>query len=831
MRFNTSGSLFRHDAQWNGGHLAGLQGGFPTASLTCSPMSDHLARGPRLGPLSDHRYRTWPMFVAMLLSLLALAMTHAELRQHQVKDRDAAFARQAHRLHERLSERIHAYDEILKGAAGLHAAFTRMSRADWRTYVSALQLDEDHFGMQGLGFALRLKEGDLARHVASVRAEGFPAYEVMPPGARPEMGLIYYIEPFHGRNMLAFGFDMYSEPVRREAMQRARDSGDIAYSGRVRLIQETDVDVQAGVLAYMPVYQGGMHPATKEQRQRLLEGWVYATFRMADLLNAVFQQDLQRVHVRVVDVGPTGQDKPALLFDSHVERPEAAEEAPGDTEVSFILPMHGRQWQLSYRPMPGNWPLPAQGAYLASLLVVAIGGVLFCALVWSLANTRLRAQTMALELSDAVAESEERFRLMVESVRDYAVLMLDPQGVIRSWNAGARRIKGWEAEEIIGQHFSRFYTPEDIAQNVPEHALATALVSGQFRGEGLRVRKDGSTFRASVLITAMRDADGQIKGFTKVTRDITEHHQQEERLRLAATVFRSTQEGVAITDAQARVLAVNPAFERITEYKEADVVGLNLRLLASGRHDREFFRAFWLELIETGFWQGEIWNRRRGGEVHPGWLAVSAVRDDQQQIVNFVSVYTDITRIPHAQTQIDRLAHHDALTDLPNRVLLHTRLNHTLERAQRAGSLCAVLFLDLDRFKPVNDQMGHEAGDELLKGVAKRLRLHLRENDTVARIGGDEFVVVLEDLASPEGAEVVARAIIERMQRPFVLPGDREAHIGCSVGIAMFPKDGEDGETLLRHADAALYAAKGAGRGTFRFFVAQEAGDSDGLRG
>jgi diguanylate cyclase (GGDEF)-like protein len=201
-------------------------------------------------------------------------------------------------------------------------------------------------------------------------------------------------------------------------------------------------------------------------------------------------------------------------------------------------------------------------------------------------------------------------------------------------------------------------------------------------------------------------------------------------------------------------------------------------------------------------------------------LAISTVRDDQQRVVNHVGVYTDITRIPHAETQMERLAHHDALTELPNRLLLNSRLAHTLERTQRGGGRCAVMYLDLDNFKPVNDQMGHEAGDELLKGVAKRLRLHLRDNDTVARIGGDEFVVVLEDLASPEGAEVVARAIIERMTRPFALSGEREAHIGCSVGIAMFPKDGTDGETLLRHADAALYVAKAAGRGTFSFFSA-----------
>ena len=216
---------------------------------------------------------------------------------------------------------------------------------------------------------------------------------------------------------------------------------------------------------------------------------------------------------------------------------------------------------------------------------------------------------------------------MVEGVRDYAILMLDEQGHIMSWGIGAERIKGWRADEIIGRHFSCFYTEQARSQGQPDQALATALVTGQYRNEGWRVRKDGSLFRASVLITAVRDAAGHIKGFAKVTRDITEQHQQQERLRLAATVFRATQEGVAITDAQARVMAVNPAFERITEYRESDVKGHNLRLLASGRHDRAFFEQMWADLLAKGSWQGEIWNRRKSGEIYPEWLNISTVRD------------------------------------------------------------------------------------------------------------------------------------------------------------------------------------------------------------
>ena len=776
--------------------------------------------GASVAPLPT--YRHLPVLLPLVLSLLALCLTHLALREHEQAERDAAFAKQAVRLHERLAQRLQICDTILRGAAGLFASSSAVTRQEWHEYFAALRLEEVQLGIQGLGFTQRIEPQALAAHLREVRASGFPAYDVTPVGPRDQYSAIVYLEPFLGRNLRAFGFDMMSEPVRREAMLQARDQGDIAYSGGVRLMQETDADVQSGMLAYLPVYEGGMIPSSVAQRRALLKGWVYSPIRVGDLLKAVFQGELQRVRVRLTDHGIDGQGKPQVLFDSSAQldghHPVLDESV---SEVSLTMLLHGRQWVLRYSAVPEMWPLNGLRAHWAVMAGVAVAGVLLCALTWSQANTRARAHIMAASLASELADGEERFRLMVDALKDHAIFMLDPKGVIISWNEGAERIKGWTAEEAIGRHYSCFYAEADVAAGKPQQALATALVNGQFSEEGWRLRKDGSQFRASVGILALCDAQGQVKGFAKLTRDITEAHEQGERLKLAATVFRSTQEGVVISDPQGRVMAVNPAFERITEYREADVLGMNLRLLSSGRHERAFFQNLWRELLETGTWQGEIWNRRKGGEVFPSWLAISTVRDDQQRVVNHVGVYTDITRIPHAETQMERLAHHDALTELPNRLLLNSRLAHTLERTQRSGGRCAVMFLDLDKFKPVNDQMGHEAGDELLKGVAKRLRLHLRDNDTVARIGGDEFVVVLEDLASAEGAEVVARAIIERMQRPFALSGEREAHIGCSVGIAMFPQDGADAETLLRHADAALYAAKAAGRGTFNFFSAE----------
>ena len=767
-------------------------------------------------------YRHLPVLLPLALGLIALVFTHLALRQQEVLERNAAFAKQAVRIHERLAQRLQTFDAMLRGAAGLFASSQQVTRQEWRAYVDALRMDEVELGVQGLGFAERFPAEALGDHIRQVRATGFPAYDVTPVGERPVYSAIVYLEPFSGRNLRAFGFDMMSEPVRREAMLRASEQGGIAYSGAVRLVQETDSDIQSGVLAYLPVYDGGMVPGSTEQRRAMLRGWVYSPIRLGDLLHAVFREDLQRMRVRLIDQGVAGQGKPQVIFDSAPGNGAPAQAAePVEPEVRLSLWLHGRQWELHYTALPGVWPLNDAGRHAPVMAGVALASALLCALTWSLANTRTRARAMAAELAVELADGEERFRLMVEALKDHAIFMLDPRGVVISWNQGAERIKGWRADEAIGQHFGCFYAEADVAAGKPQQALATALVNGQYSEEGWRQRKDGTRFRASVLILALCDARGQVKGFAKITRDITEAHEQAERLRLAATVFRSTQEGVVISDPQGRVLAVNPAFERITEYRESDVLGVNLRLLSSGRHERAFFQNLWRELLETGTWQGEIWNRRKGGEVFPSWLAISTVRDEQQRVVNHVGVYTDITRIPHAETQMERLAHHDALTELPNRLLLNSRLAHTLERTQRGGGRCAVMYLDLDHFKPVNDRLGHEAGDELLKAVAKRLRLHLRDNDTVARIGGDEFVVVLEDLSSPEGAEVVARAMIERLQRPFVLAEQHEVHIGCSIGIAMFPQDGLDAETLLRHADAALYEAKRAGRGAFRFFAAE----------
>ncbi len=301
-------------------------------------------------------------------------------------------------------------------------------------------------------------------------------------------------------------------------------------------------------------------------------------------------------------------------------------------------------------------------------------------------------------------------------------------------------------------------------------------------------------------------------------QDITEHKANEERLRQAAAVFENTRESVTMTDAEERILMVNPAFSELTGYAPEEVLGQTPRLLKSGRHDLDFYAAMWTAINATGHWQGEVWNRRKNGEVFPQLLSISAVRDEAGQATHYVGVSADISQRKDAEARLDFLAHHDPLTRLPNRLLLYARLQHGLDVSHREHKRLALLMLDLDRFKDVNDSFGHLVGDELLQQVAERLTVRRRGIDTVTRLGGDEFAVLLEDLRHPQDAAQVASEIIAALSEPFRLSNGAEVRIGASVGISLFPEHGQTLEALLQQADAALYQAKGEGRGNFKYF-------------
>jgi diguanylate cyclase (GGDEF)-like protein/PAS domain S-box-containing protein len=354
-------------------------------------------------------------------------------------------------------------------------------------------------------------------------------------------------------------------------------------------------------------------------------------------------------------------------------------------------------------------------------------------------------------------------------------------------------------------------TPESW-RKVHRRALAGESVTDD--GETWIVRADGSKHWLRWLVGPWRNPQGGIGGVIAFVEDVTERKHNEQRLRLADAVFKNTQEGIVVTDLAGKIVAVNPAFGTITEYSEQELVGRPMSVLSPEQTASS--ARLWEGRAAGDHWQGEVWHRRKGGETSPQWLTVSTVRDDAGAPAGRVGVVTDVSRMQHARSHLQHLAHHDSLTGLPNRSLLYLRLRHTIERAQRDAALCAVLFLDLDGFKNVNDAQGHEAGDQLLRLAARRMKERLRETDTLARVGGDEFVAILEHITTPAEAAQVAQALIERLSRPFRLANGQYVTVGISVGISLCPTDGIEPEALIRGADLALYRAKAAGRGTWR---------------
>ncbi|MBT1073558.1 putative bifunctional diguanylate cyclase/phosphodiesterase [Pelotalea chapellei] len=300
--------------------------------------------------------------------------------------------------------------------------------------------------------------------------------------------------------------------------------------------------------------------------------------------------------------------------------------------------------------------------------------------------------------------------------------------------------------------------------------------------------------------------------------EIAERERAEEGLRLSAKVFENTVEGVIITDAETKILAVNRAFSQVTGYGIEDVLNLTPQILKSGRHEPEFYEDMWKSLKQSGQWVGEIWNKRKTGEIYPERLTIGVVRDTTGEVGHYVGVFSDISDVKRTQERLDFLAHHDLLTCLPNRLLFNQRLKQSLALAQRNNRQLAVVFIDLDHFKNVNDTLGHDLGDELLKRVAEELSEHVRTSDTLARIGGDEFILLLDEIEAPRYAGAIAEKFLELLSHSMMISG-YEIVISASIGVSFYPSDGQDAATLVKNADTAMYYAKTHGRNSSHFYA------------
>lgn len=374
------------------------------------------------------------------------------------------------------------------------------------------------------------------------------------------------------------------------------------------------------------------------------------------------------------------------------------------------------------------------------------------------------------------------------------------------------RMVGYSREELLTMSI-----PDLEAVESPEETAAhirKIIDTGHDLFETRHRHKDGHILDLEISVSYSPTNGGMIFVFT---RDISARKKQEAEAKLAALIFNASTASIMATDADNRIVSVNPAFTRISGYELHEVIGKNPRLLQSGRQDKAFYQGMWQTLKETGHWEGEWWNRRKNGTEYAEQVAMNVVRNSDGSVYRYVKIASDITEKKKVDDQIWRQAHYDAVTNLPNRRLFHRQLANEIRRCRDHGQRLALYFIDLDGFKEVNDTYGHDAGDQLLVQAAQRIARSIRGSDTVARLGGDEFTVMLSGLSDANRVEPVGRNILELLAHPFQLDG-AEVYISGSIGIALYPDDATDVDELMKQADQAMYAAKNGGKNTLRYF-------------
>jgi diguanylate cyclase (GGDEF)-like protein/PAS domain S-box-containing protein len=441
------------------------------------------------------------------------------------------------------------------------------------------------------------------------------------------------------------------------------------------------------------------------------------------------------------------------------------------------------------------------------------------------------------KVAEIALQQSETLNASILSSAAYSIIATDSQGLITGFNPGAESLLGYSAVELVGKHDPRvFHDANEVIARAAALTLelgfavtpdfdvfvATTRLTGKpDEREWTYIRKDGIRVPVSLSITAMRDAVGNITGYLGVATNIAERKLAEANLRIAAIAFEA-QAGMIITDADNIIVRVNQAFTLLTGYTAVEAVGQTPALFKSDRHEPAFYQRMWSKLKENGYWQGEIWNRRKNGKVYAEMLTISSVNAPDGRVTHYVGTYSNISQNSEAEAAIHRLAFYDPLTLLPNRRLLLDRLQQAQMACGHNGGKGALLFIDLDNFKTLNDTLGHVMGDLLLEQVAKRLSGSIRAVDTVGRLGGDEFVVILEDLSElmPEAAtqaEIIGEQIIAALNKPYDLSGVVH-HSTPSIGVTLFGDRPESTGELLKRADFAMYQAKAAGRNTLRFY-------------
>ncbi|WP_020183321.1 EAL domain-containing protein [Methylotenera sp. 1P/1] len=428
---------------------------------------------------------------------------------------------------------------------------------------------------------------------------------------------------------------------------------------------------------------------------------------------------------------------------------------------------------------------------------------------------------------DALRDNETLFHAVFENAA-VGIAQVAITGHFLQINREYCRIIGYSQEEVLAQHFTfqQITLPEDLPADMLSIERLLNGDDDKYVTEKRYIHKDGSIVWVNLSVQLLRNNKGVPLYFISAVQDIGDRKLAEEELKLAGLVYKNSSEAMAVTDEKGQLLAINPAFTKMTGYELNEIEGKTYVILQSDYHSADFYRAMSDSIRSTGQWQGEVWNKRKSGEVFPEWLTINTSYHNDGSVHRRVALFSDISAIKKAEELILKQANYDQLTKLPNRRLFNDRLEQAIKKSQREFSSTTLLFIDLDRFKEVNDTLGHNMGDSLLIEAAARIKSCVRESDTVARLGGDEFTIILGDMKDNLTIAHTAQRIIDRLSESFHLD-THEAFVSASIGIAFYPQDAKNTIELLKVADQAMYVAKNAGRGCYRFFTKHMQQESD----
>jgi len=704
-------------------------------------------------------------WMIVVVGLLATHHIQNSAREENRRNVESRFDFRTQEVFVSIENRLLSYEQILAGTQALFTSSQSVERDEFYEYVSHLDLQRSYPGIQALGFAKLLKSDQLAGYVGQMRKEGYPDFSVTPSGKRESYSVITYFEPFDLRNKRAFGYDMYADPVLKKAMLRAAEQDRVVASGKVRLMQEAGGEAQNGIYVFQPVYRNGSPHSTQEEKRRALLGWVYATFRMSDLMHGIlgkhFGESGDTLAFDIYD-GDT-VSAATSLYDFNAEM-HLNQTSTSIFSTSKTIDIGGHRWTVAVRSLP-ILETSLDSAHIRTIGVIGVAGsALIGFIVWLLLTGRVRAETAARKMTRELWEQEAHTQrlnraLQLLSECNAALVRADDENKLLNEICQLIVMRGGYLLAWVG---------------FPEHDDAKSIRVVTFAGHdedylrGVHATWDDSERGSGPTGTAIRT------GETVINHDYWD----------------------------------SPSMAPWREAALKNGYRSSIALPLSGKTSVLGVLTIYSSQ-ESAFGTDEV-------------VLLEELADD-------LSYGVEVLRGRAAQKlteeKMNYLAYHDPLTQLPNRLLLRDRFDQAVTVAQRKRSKVAVLYLDLDNFKLINDSLGHKLGDELLLRVVKRLLGSVRETDTVSRQGGDEFTILITDVHDPSIIGSISENIIERVSEPMEIEGNM-INTTFSIGISVYPNDGVEFDTLIKKADSAMYYAKESGRNAYRFYTGQMNNDT-----